>query len=289
MTNRLGFAFSTAVCAASLVGYLWWITVTSLPGTNGALIVSAIAAVLVLLTVRKRVHADLSADAIERATQQLKRIGILILAAATTHIVVAAMLILFENQNPAWDMVLSFIVWVGAPAVGLSTGWIARPHPVSFPSRRDRTVVAFVAMTIAIAVALFSARLGIDQIGSVWTGFHTTRAIAMLFAAIAEELVFRVLLLTAIFAVTRSVVQSLVITSTIFVAVHVLVFAGPAALLADPIWLSDTLTYALQSVLYQFIVGVICGALWLRTSSFVLIVAVHYILNIGSMVGTAGA
>jgi membrane protease YdiL (CAAX protease family) len=109
---------------------------------------------------------------------------------------------------------------------------------------------------------------------------------AVIVGATFEEIVFRVLLLTALLDRTGSRFQAVFLSGVAFGLMHV-----PGAL-ADPIMHGDWVF--LQQVafgyapefLMQTLMGLLLGVLWLRTGSITLIAATHAILNMGNFLAT---
>ncbi|GAA0869174.1 hypothetical protein GCM10009116_10100 [Brevundimonas basaltis] len=100
-------------------------------------------------------------------------------------------------------------------------------------------------------------------------------------AAAAEEVVFRVLLLTALLSATGSRLQALVLSSTFFAIVHVpLDLAGPLLALEWQV-MADGIVALAPSLLMKLGVGFLLGAVWLRTGSLILISLLHFMGNFG--------
>ena len=103
----------------------------------------------------------------------------------------------------------------------------------------------------------------------------------LLVAAAAEEVVFRVLLLTALLDLTRSRFHAVFVSSVVFGLGH-----APLALI-QPVALGDwaLLQHAAQAyaphLLLQVLGGLALGSVWLRTGSLGLVVVTHAIMNVG--------
>lgn len=103
----------------------------------------------------------------------------------------------------------------------------------------------------------------------------------LIIAAAAEEVIFRVLLLTALLDLTRSRLHAVFLSSVVFGLGH-----APFALTL-PVMHGDWL--ALQSaaqayapdLLLQTFAGLVLGVLWLRTGSIGLVVLAHAVMNVG--------
>ncbi|WP_298161517.1 CPBP family intramembrane glutamic endopeptidase [Brevundimonas sp.] len=105
---------------------------------------------------------------------------------------------------------------------------------------------------------------------------------AVIIGATFEEILFRVLLLTALLDRTGSRFQAVFLSSVVFGLMHV-----PGAL-TDPIMHGDWAF--LQQVAFEYapvflmqtVFGLLLGVLWLRTGSITVIAATHAMLNLGS-------
>lgn len=99
--------------------------------------------------------------------------------------------------------------------------------------------------------------------------------------AAAEEVIFRVLLLTALLDLTRSRLYAVFLSSVVFGLVH-----APLELMQPVVhgdWLA--LQYMAQAyapdLLLQTFAGLVLGVIWLRTGSIGLVVLTHAVINVG--------
>lgn len=159
---------------------------------------------------------------------------------------------------------------------------------VRWPSRTARpgwpTLVVLCVVGIGIATAWSWAawswapdRLDPPSIGRVLFVLPVT-----FLAASMEEVVFRVLLMTALLDRLGSRFEAVFLSAVAFGLMHVPgTFAQPLFEANWPLLQIVAFAYAPQ-FLMQVLLGLFLGALWLRSGSIALIAAVHTLLNLGS-------
>lgn len=182
--------------------------------------------------------------------------------------------------------VIYLLTWTLVPAAFLQFKLVAWPARSGRPGKLKLFLIGAVAICAAgaFAYAAFSAS---PQGPGLWdVGPQLVRLGAVAIGATSEEVVFRVLLLTALLDRTGSRFQAVFLSSVAFALIHV------PGQLAQPVMQGD---WALLRIvahdyapifLAQALFGLVLGALWLRTGSIVLIAAVHALLNAGSMLAT---
>lgn len=166
------------------------------------------------------------------------------------------------------------------PAALLALGLVKWPARLKSASKLRLSLVSAAAIGFAIAVSYSKfangpAVLEIPPVGGLFISVAVLIA-----AAAAEEVVFRILLLTALLDLTRSRFHAVFLSSVVFGLAH-----APFVLL-QPVVHGDWLI--LQSVaqayapdfLCQTLFGLVLGVLWLRTGSIGLVVLTHAVMNV---------
>jgi membrane protease YdiL (CAAX protease family) len=97
-----------------------------------------------------------------------------------------------------------------------------------------------------------------------------------LWNAAAEELVFRVILLSCLCTVLKSRLAALLLSSLIFAAVHIPNAYAEGAV--SEFWQVDFVTAEPLLIVWW---GLFFGVLWLRTRSFLLVTVIHAVSNFG--------
>jgi len=213
-------------------------------------------------------------------SQQVRRIALLIATALAIHLCVSWF---FDLQGRLDETagVVGLIVWTTVPAIFLSFGLVKWPVRLESTSKVRLVAVGVASLGIAVAVSYF-------KFANAPEGYSTPPLNALLIrlarlgaAAAAEEVVFRILLLTALLSLTSSRLSAVFLSSVFFGLTH-----APLALMHSIVhadW--PMLAYAAQSYLPEFLMqtlfGLLLGVIWLRTGSIVLIVATHAIMNVG--------
>lgn len=167
------------------------------------------------------------------------------------------------------------------PATFLALGLVKWPARLKSASKLRLLLVgaAGVGFATAVSYAKFANSPAGFEMPSV--GGLVIAVAVLIVAAAAEEIIFRVLLLTAMLDLTRSRFHAVFLSSVVFGLVH-----APLALVQPVIqgdWLA--LQYMAQAYapiyLMQTFAGLVLGVLWLRTGSIGLIVLTHAIMNVG--------
>lgn len=217
-----------------------------------------------------------------------KEVGrILLMIGLTLFIIIASGLVLNGLDR---DSVVSY----GAAALLTKTlvlaaflqfGWIR------WPERRRVASWRQLVLTGAVAVA-FTAWWKSGVLEAAAEGSITFSAGALLMLAgsliidvVTEEVMFRVLLLTALVDLTRSRIDALVLSAFVFGLVHApgelmepLLYGGQGGV---PPLGAAAFEYA-PIFLAQTVLGLFFGALWLRTGSIALVVGTHVLFNLGA-------
>lgn len=190
---------------------------------------------------------------------------------------------IFERQGRLDEIarIAPLLTWSLVPAAFLALGLVKWPVRLKCASKQRLFLVGAAAVSFAIAVsykhfANDPSMLEIPSVGGLFIPVADLIA-----AAAAEEVVCRVLLLTALLDLTRSRFHAVFLSSVVFGLAH-----APLALMRPVVhgdWL--ILQYAAQAYalefLWQTLFGLVLGVLWLRTGSIGLVVLTHAVMNVG--------
>ena len=214
--------------------------------------------------------------------KQVGPVSRMIIAALGVHALAGVALDLLGRLTPASATVTALLVWTLVPAAFLSLGLVKWPERRGSPSRRELVLVGCVAISLAALFSYAVVLVGADRPAFPSMGSLVVTISGVFIAATAEEVVFRVLLLTALVASTRSRMDALILSAVAFGLIH-----APLALLqpvarADWAMLSYAATTYAPVFLMQTALGLLFGALWLRTGSITVIAVTHALINLGS-------
>lgn len=177
--------------------------------------------------------------------------------------------------------IASLLTWTLVPAAFLAPGLIKWPARLKCASKLRLSLVGAAALGFAIAVSYAKFANGPAELGIVSVGDLFIPAAGLIVAAAAEEIIFRVLLLTALLDLTRSRFHAVFLSGVTFGLGH-----APLALMQPVVhgdWL--VLQYAAQAYapafLLQTVAGLVLGVVWMRTGSIGLVVVTHAIMNVG--------
>ncbi len=135
-----------------------------------------------------------------------------------------------------------------------------------------------------LAAAYSWGAISTDPVQQEWPSVRGTLLLllALIVAAAPEEIIFRLLLLTALADQTRSRIDALVLSAVVFALVHaplaVIRPLGSGDWEMSLVWAAD---YAPVFV-GQVLMGLLLGAIWLRTGSIIILVLVHALMNVGA-------
>lgn len=207
---------------------------------------------------------------------------------ATVGIMLSAGMVLhwLGRGDPASAKITYLLTGTLVPAAFLQFGLVTWPSRLSHPGRLRLLLIAGLAICLAAAWSYTGYSTTPDKIDIPPVPDLIVTVGAVIVGATFEEIVFRVLLLTALLDRTGSRFQAVFLSSVVFGLMHV-----PGAL-ADPIMHGDWVF--LQQVAFEYapeflmqtMVGLLLGVLWLRTGSITLIAATHAILNMGNFMAT---
>ena len=210
---------------------------------------------------------------------------ILLMEVATVTMMLAANVAFhgLGREGPASAMVAYLVTGMLVPAACLGFGLVAWPSRSGRPGPLRLFLIAGLAIGLAAAWSYAGYSIAPDRVDLPPLPDLIVAVGAVVFGATFEEIVFRVLLLTALIARTGSRFQAVFLSSVAFGLMHV------PGVLADPVIHGDwallqqvAFDYAPEFLVTTFI-GLLLGVLWLRTGSITLIVVTHAVLNMGGV------
>lgn len=185
------------------------------------------------------------------------------------------------REGPASAEITYLVTGTLVPAACLGFGLVVWPFRSSRPGPLRLFLISGLAIGLAAAWTYAGYLVAPDKSDIPPVPELIVSVGAVILGATFEEIVFRVLLLTALIARTGSRFQAVFLSSVVFGLMHV------PGVLADPVIHGDwallqqvAFEYA-PEFLVQTFVGLLLGVLWLRTGSIMLIAATHAVLNMG--------
>lgn len=266
---------STTLALGGLI-FLAWITIVPF-GFPGAPIAASLLLILALAFMKLGSNSSPQLWETKTTPSQPPRVALMIAVALGVQLAVGGLFQRFGSITLN-ESILALAVWTLIPFAAVRLGFIHWPIRRASPSRLELAAVACAALAVAAMLGALST-LNTGREASFSTAILArTSSVAAL--AAAEEIVFRVLLLTSLLQASRSRMSALIISSFVFGVGHApLVLAQPIAAMDWPLLSEATKSY-LPGLVWQVGVGFLLGALWLRTGSITLISAVHFILNV---------
>lgn len=211
-------------------------------------------------------------------TDQVGHILLMIGVALVVHMC-AVTILHFYGLLDKTSRIVGLLSWTLVPAAFVASGLVEWPRRIASASARRLILTGVVALVFAAAYSYVRSANELTAFEQGSPGDIALRLAGIVGAAASEEVVCRILLLTALLELTRSRFNAVFVSSVIFGLVH-----APLYLLAPfpPDWAtlhSHAVGYAPQ-LLLQIFLGLVLGVLWLRTGSVILIVATHAAMNI---------
>lgn len=216
----------------------------------------------------------------EGGSKQVKRIALMVGVALTIQLSLDATLIVSGHSSALSATITGLLVWTLVPAAFLWSGFVTWPRRMGRPSWFRLLLASVVAIGLAAAFTYRSILISAPETPSF--GELSVMLARLVVAAGAEEVVFRVLLLTALLDLGFSRFQAVFLSGVVFAVGH-----APLAM-AQPITLGDwpLLHHAIdlygEVFLAQVAVGLGLGVLWLRTGSITLVTLTHALFNVGA-------
>lgn len=282
MIRTSSFRALSWACVLGLVAFYVWVSVVPF-GYAGAPIAVAVMLGLVLATLKLGAGKPIDYWEAVAEPDQVSRITLLILLALTVQLSLGAALRIVDQLNWVWSNAIYHLVWTGMPVVFVALRIIRWPRRCASPPIREFLTVAATALMFG-TVMCWIGTLTYDGPREAPSPADLVIGVAaMLLGATMEEVVFRVLLLTALVQASGSRSQALILSSVLFALFHV-----PPALsgfVVDGEWaqLSAYAGTLLPQMVFIIGLGFFFGALWLRTGSIILISIVHAMCNLGQV------
>lgn len=213
-------------------------------------------------------------------SQQVGRIALLIATALAIHLC-ASWFFDLQGRLDETAGVVGLIVWTTVPAIFLTFGFVKWPVRLKSAPKVRLIAVGVASFGIAVAISYLKFVNAPEEFSIPPLNELLIQLAGLVAAAAAEEIVFRILLLTALLSLTCSRFNAVFLSSVFFGLTH-----APLALMHPVVhagW--PMLEYAAQSYLPEFLMqtlfGLFLGVIWLRTGSVVLIIITHAIMNVG--------
>lgn len=272
------------LCAAGIVAFYALITVAPF-GWWGAPVVALVMLGLVFATLKWGVRTPVDYWEAVADPPQALRVMFLIFVCLAIQLIVGAAVQLANQMTMSgfWSQSVTFLAWTIVPLVMIGMGIVRWPRRRAYPARRELLAVAVAGIIVAAGMgylgflAYDSPRLAPTPPQLLFAGAVT------LLAASMEEVIYRVLLLTALLRASGSRNQALVLSSVIFALAHLPPSVAGPVVAGDWVQLSFYFTSFLPGLGWIMGLGFLFGALWLRTGSVILISLVHGICNLGSV------
>lgn len=277
--------------AFALAALTYWVLVSrpgvvdpEFAGTIYAAFIVTVAVVFGLLFVALRLATGGSATywTMNRTDQvrpivwmELATVGIMLSAAMVLH--------WLGRGDPASAKITYLLTGTLVPAAFLLLGLVAWPSRSSRPGRVRLFLIAGLAIGLAASWSYAAWSTTPDKIDFPPVPDLIVAVGALIVGATFEEIVFRVLLLTALLDRTGSRFQAVFLSSVVFGLMHVPGALVDPVLHGDWVFLQQVAFEYAPEFLMQTLVGLLLGVLWLRTGSIMLIAATHAILNMGNV------
>lgn len=216
-----------------------------------------------------------------KGTDQVAPVLLMILTILAAMFAGYGLLHLIDRLTPLWLRASYFLSCTLVPAAFLLSGRVRWPVRLAHPGRLALASFFIVGIGLAAAWGWIGWR---HEAGSVeaLTADHVLFVVPVtVLGATLEEVIFRVLLLTALLDRTGSRFNAVFLSSVAFGLMHVPgTFVQPLTEADWPLLQSVAQTYA-PMFLMQVALGLFLGVLWLRSGSLVLIASVHTLANLG--------
>ena len=211
--------------------------------------------------------------------KQLWRLGLMIFVTLAIQIIAGRVLDYHRLLGPETSSVVFLLTWTLIPAAFVLAELVKWPERLRSASMIRLVLAGVAAVCFAGSYSYYSFVSGEPNIPSA--DVLSIMIVDLIFGATVEEIVLRVLLLTALLDMTESRFQAVFLSGVIFSAIH-----APLALVGSAVhggWsmLQQAANAYAPGFLLQTVLGMVLGALWLRTGSIWLVVLTHAIFNLG--------
>ena len=276
------YSLLSALCIGGILAYLVWMATAPI-GSGSILWIALIVFVLSVAMLRLGWRRPVTYWVSRTPPPQAGRVGLLIIGALTLQLLVGAALELADLMTELSSRLLGVGIWVGVPLIALGRGFVTWPVRQATPSAVTLAITSVVALPFTAGLCWVLAGSPTAISGSAWSPGLVSRIGLTLTAAAMEEVVFRVLLLTALLTATGSRLQALLLSTAAFALGHVpLALAEPLLRMDWTLLREATASYA-PGWIWQLGLGCLLGGLWLRTGSLVLISVLHGLYNLGGL------
>lgn len=268
------------LCAFGIFAFVTWLSVT-LPEYSGIPWFCVVIFVVGIVTLRVGANGRTAYWVSIDEPNQVVRVSVMIVVTLLLQLAIGATLQLSGFLTDFSSILLNLGIWIGVPTLALLSGVVTWPKRNASPSRLDFAIVAVIALILSMALCLLTAYPGFEAGIASWSAGLGWRIVGLFAAATMEEIVFRVLLLTAIVRMSGSRVQALVLSTTLFAILHAPLAMAEPVVAMDWDLLHRVFASYMPGMLWLLGLGYILGALWLRTGSLTLVAIVHGLFNLG--------
>lgn len=273
-------SYLTLLSVLLILTFYIWISISPF-GYRWTPILLAIMFILMVLTLRTGARRSEEYWSAVPTPPQTPRVLILIATCIGFQFVAGALLQLSGHLNWFTVTLLATGTGAGFPLLFLVTKIVHWPQRRASPSKTELAKISVVAIFLASFVCYLGTKNFLGAVPIRLPGGLLTDGSVVLLSATMEEILFRVLLLTALIASTGSRFQALVLSSTLFALAHVpLALTGPLVAL-DWAGVADYAAAFAPEMIWKIGFGFLFGALWLRTGSLALIAVLHSLTNFG--------
>ena len=222
---------------------------------------------------------------VENSNKQVFRVFLLILIALAVHLAVGWFFEL-EGRLEETAIISSLLTWTIVPAIFVGLGFVKAPTRIENATLRQMILTGAAALFISFSFSAYKFSFGQTRLEMAGSDQAFISIGNILTAAAAEEIVFRVLLLTALLDLTRSRFNAVFLSSVVFGLVHAPPHLMQPVVYGDwPMLMSAAQAYA-PAFLIQTLLGLVLGTIWLRSGSISLVVVAHAIMNVGPTLWT---
>jgi membrane protease YdiL (CAAX protease family) len=215
-----------------------------------------------------------------RPGRQVGRIAIMIGTAITVQLS-AGWIFEVHGRLEETAAMVGILTWTIIPTAFVASGLVEWPRRLAVASKRELTLVGAVGVCLAMTVSYARFTDSPSELDVPSVGGLMIPVASLIAAAAAEEVVFRVLLLTALLDLTLSRFHAVFLSSMAFGLLHAPLALMQPVVHADWSMLEHAAHAYIPIFLMQTLAGLCLGVLWLRTGSIGLVVLAHAIINVG--------
>lgn len=217
---------------------------------------------------------------------QFRSIGWMIVTISAVMFAGHAILDWLDRVTPLVLRANFFLAMTLVPAAFIASGRVRWPSRSAHPGKFTLFLLCLVGLGAAAAWSWMAWLAAPGELAAPTLGRLLFVVPVVILAATLEEIIFRVLLQTALLERTGSRFLAVFLSSVAFGLMHV------PGQFAEPLMHADWTLLQLvahdyaPAFLLQTALGLVLGVLWLRTGSIVLISVVHALLNMGNVLAT---